>query len=160
MQFFLCWMSSLEFGDFLILIRDRPFPRRLLAFHIPLFFCRRGVTIPCPPSMLLIRLVEKCDHPFVLSMGVPFQGTRNTISSLRRRLLQKPHFLLNSNFKCQHLLRTMDMSLVLAFRHTFIYCPPLCDLRCKWLTCKKNYLKQVPDIPLSDNWDSERWRRE
>ena len=144
-------MSSLEFGDFLILIRDRPFPRCLLAFHIPLFFCRRGVISSMFIINALIQLVEKYEHPFVLSIGVHFQGTRNTISSLRRRLLQKPHFLLNSNFKCQHLLRTMDMSLVLAFRHTFIYCPPLCDLRCKWLTCKKNYLKQVPDIPLSDN---------
>ena len=144
-------MSSLEFGDFLVLIRDRPFPRRLLAFHIPLFFSRRGVT----SSMSIINASDltcgEMQSPFCLSMGVPFQGTRNTISSLRRKILQKPHFLLISNFKCQHLLRTMDMSLVLAFRHTFIYCPPLCDLRCKWLTCKKNYLKQVPDIPLSDN---------
>lgn len=138
-------MSFPDFRNFLILIRDRLFTRCLLAPHISLFFCRREVN---PPMSIIIKcfwfdLWTKAIYLLSFSIGVPLQESRNTISCRRIRILQKSHLLLDSNFQSQHLLREVDMSVVLACGHAFICFVFffICDLRCKWHTYKRNYFK-------------------
>lgn len=156
-------MSFPDFRNFLILIRDWLFTRCLLAPHISLFFCRREVNLPM--SIIIkcfwFHLWTKAIYLLSFSIGVPLQESRNTISCTRIRILQKSHLLLDSNSQSQHLLREVDMSVVLACGHAFICCVffsfviwGASDTHTKGII-----LKQVPCVSHSANWDVWRWRR-